>query len=95
MEQQGLTVLSSTTLFDHWFRPVCSIVAKAKGNGSTATTVEELENENELLRLQVQELSDALLQSKLGQLGVPILKARLVEVALPRWFHVQDVVLLL
>ena len=64
MEQQGLTVLSSTTLFDHWFRPVCSIVAKAKGNGSTATTVEELENENELLRLKVQELSDALLQSK-------------------------------
>jgi len=64
MEEEGLTILSSVKLFDHWYRPVYAIVAKAKSIESTATTVIELETENDLLRAKVQELSEALEKNK-------------------------------
>tara|TARA_B100000795_G_C22695622_1_gene397447 strand:- start:144 stop:428 length:285 start_codon:yes stop_codon:yes gene_type:complete len=60
MEQEGLTILSSVKLFDHWYCPVHAVVAKAKVIESTATNVKELEDENELLRAKVQDLLEEL-----------------------------------
>jgi hypothetical protein len=44
---------------------VYSVIAKAKSIESTAETVEELEHENELLRLKVQELTELLQRTHL------------------------------
>ena len=43
--EKGFTILSSKKLFNHWYRPVFSIIAKAKRVESTAANVEELEAE--------------------------------------------------